>query len=206
MSTQPSELGRFQPVSENLVLAAVERAQRHESRHRETLILTRIAQHLGFTPGAYTTRRLRPLLNALVQTGALKHSRSFGGDQWALTSAGRRRLGRARRRGEQLALPEAPQHRLWRSKHTQAVEGMSEYRARMRQALQQAAALLADERADSEAWRAISERLHVRSDLLASAIYCAREWSEPDDAQRDVDDARPFEDRGRILWHPRADA
>jgi hypothetical protein len=206
MSAQPSELGRFHPVPENLVLAAVERAQRHESRCGGLISMTRIAQHLGFAPGAYTTRNLRPLLGALVQAGALQHSRRFSRDHWALKSAGRHRLARARRRGEQLALPEAPQHRLWRAKHTKAVAGMSEYRARMREALDQAVALLADERADSEAWRVMTKRLAVRAELLCSAIYCAREWAEPDDAQRDVDDARPLEGRRRILSHPNQDA
>jgi hypothetical protein len=199
MSTQPSEFRRFQPVPEDVVLAAVERAQRHDSRRGEPVVLTRIAQHLGVTPGAHTTRRMRPLLNALVQARALKHSRRSSRDRWALTSAGRQRLARARRRGEPLALPEAPQHRIWRAKHTKAVAGMSEYRARMREALDQAVALLADERADSKAWRVMTKQLAVRAELLGSAIYCAREWAEPDDAQRDVDDARPREHRRRIL-------
>jgi hypothetical protein len=124
MTTQPSELGRFHPVPEDLVLAAVERAQRHDTRRGDPVVLTRIAQHLGFIPGAHTTRQVRPLLGSFVEANALEYSRRFSRDHWTLTSAGRRRLGCARRRGEQFHLPEAPQHRLWREKHTQAVDGM----------------------------------------------------------------------------------
>jgi hypothetical protein len=205
MSAQPSELGRFHPVPENLVLAAVERAQRHESRCGGPTPMTRIAQHLGFAPGAYTTRNMRPLLDTLVQAGALEHMRRFSRDHWALTSAGRRRLGRARGPAQQLQLPEAPQHRLWREKHTQAVQGMAEYRTRLREALEQAAAMIDDQRVDSKAWQTMTKRLEVRSELLGSAIYCAREWAEPDDAGRDVDDRRTLDDRRRILWHPDED-
>jgi hypothetical protein len=205
MNVEPSELGRFHPVPENLVLAAVERAQRHETRRVEPVVLTRIAQHLGFTPGAHTTRQMRPLLSGLAQAGSLKHLRRFSRDQWALTSAGRRRLTRAYRSGEQLALPEAPQHRLWREKHIRAVDGMGEYRARLREALSQADALIDDEAGDSLAWQTLTKRLKVRSELLGSAIHCAREWAEPDDGTRDAQDSRALEDRRRILWHPDED-
>jgi hypothetical protein len=148
---------------------------------------------------------MRPLLRGLVEAGALQQSRRFSRDQWALTRAGRSRLTRARRGGERLELPEAPQHRLWRQKHTQAVEGIGGYRARMREGLDRARALLKDERADSETWRTMSTRVEIRSELLGSAIYCAREWTEPDDAHRDVDDRRTLDDRRRILWHPKRD-
>jgi hypothetical protein len=83
---------------------------------------------------------------------------------------------------------------------------MSEYNARMREAIDQAAGLLVDERADSETRGTMTKRLAVRAELLGSAIYCAREWAEPDDAERDVDDARPLEDRRRNLSHPDEDA
>jgi len=191
MSTQPSELGRFHPVAENVVLAAVERAQRRESRRGEPVVLIRIAQHLGFTPGAYTTRCTRPLLGALVQAGALEHSRRFSRDHWALTSVGRRRLVGARRRGEQLALPEAPQHRAWYSlippaacvcfvRHRPHARGARPgCRATRRRASRLGNVAV------------MTRRLAVRAELLGSAIYSAREWAEPDDAERDVDDARP---------------
>ena len=206
MSAQPSELGRFHPVSENLVLIAVERAQHHDNKRGDPVSLIRIGEHLGFMPGGYTTRHLRPLLSALVEAGALEHSRHLSRDHWAQTKTGRRRLGRSRRRGEQLQLPEAPRHRLWREKHTQAVEGMAEYRARLRKALEQAATMIDYQRVDSEAWQTMTKRLEVRSGLLGSAIYCAREWAELDDGERDAEDQQTLDDRRRILWRPDEDA
>lgn len=200
MRTRASESGRFHPVSENLVLAACERAQRHDTARAAPVTLSRIAEHLGFVRGAYTTRHLGPLVRGLEQAGALERLRAYGGERWGLTTAGRRRLRRARAAGEPLALAEAPQHREWREKHTAAIEGFGDYRERMRAALQEALELLEDERSGSEAWRAMAKRLHARAQLLSSAIYCAREWAEPDDAYRDVDSNRSAEDRRRLLW------
>jgi hypothetical protein len=206
MRTPASELGRFHPISENLALAACERAQRHDTARAAPVTLSRIAEHLGFVRGAYTTRHLGALARALEQAGALERSRAYGGERWGLTTAGRRRLRRARAAGESLGLAEAPQHREWRQKHTTAVEGIEGYRKRMREALREAVELLEDERSDSEAWRAMAKRLHARAQLLSSAIYCAREWAEPDDAQRDVDDKRTIDDRRRLLWRLEQDA
>ncbi len=174
MRTPASELGRFHPVSENLVLAACERAQRHDTARGAPVTLSRIAEHLGFARGAYTTRQLGPLVGALERAGALERSRAYGAERWGLTTAGRRRLRRTRAAGKQLALAEAPQHREWRQKHTTAAEGIEDYRERMREALQEAVELLEDERSDSGAWRAMAKRLHARAQLLSSAIYCAR--------------------------------
>jgi DNA-binding PadR family transcriptional regulator len=206
MRTLALEPGRFHPVSENLVLAACERAQRHGSARAQPVTLRQIGDHLGFQRSAYTTRRLGLLARALEQAGALERSRAYGGERWALTAAGRRRLRRARASGEPLVLPESPQHREWRQKHARAVEGLEGYRERMREALAEAVGLLEDERSDSEAWRAMAKRLEVRAQLLSSAIYCAREWAEPDDAQRDVDDNRTLDDRRRVLWRLEEDA
>src|ERR1700686_5252244 len=206
MNVHPSELGRFHPVAENLVLAATARAQRHSRwRAGDPVSLIDIAAHLGFERGAYTTRKMRPILSQLVEAGAMERSRRLSREHWALTRAGRARLTRARR-GEQLQLPESPQHRLWRETHTQAVEGMDAYRGCLREALHQAAALIEDEAGDSLAWQKLTKRLAVRSELLGSAIHCAREWAEPADSTRDVQDARPLEERRRILWHPDKDA
>jgi hypothetical protein len=123
-----------------------------------------------------------------------------------LTTAGRKRLGRARAVGDPLVLAEAPQHREWRQKHTTAVEGIEDYRERMREALSEAIELLEEERSDSEAWRAMAKRLHARTQLLCSAIYCAHEWAEPDDAYRDVEENRTLDDRRRLLWRLEEDA
>jgi hypothetical protein len=206
MRTAASELGRFHPVSENLVLAACERAQRHDTARGTPVTLRRIGEHLGFVPAAYTARHLGPLVRGLEQARALERSRAYGAERWGLTIAGRRRLARARGAAEHLVLAEAPQHREWRRKHTTAVEGIEGYRERMREALREAVDLLSDERSDSEAWRATDKRLHARARLLSSAIYCAREWSEPDDAHRDIDDGWTTDDRLRLLWRLEEDA
>jgi hypothetical protein len=206
MRTPAAELGRFHPVCENLVLAACERAQRHETASAAPVTLRRIGLHLGFTACAHTTRHLGPLVRALEQAGALERSRAYGGERLGLTPAGRRRLVRARAAGEQLTLAEAPQHREWRQKHTTAVEGIEGYRERIREALREAVELLDEHGSDSEAWRAMAKRLHARAQLLSSAIYCAREWPEPDDAYRDVEENRTLDDRRRLLWRLEEDA
>jgi hypothetical protein len=55
MTTCALELGRFRPISENLALAAVERAQRHGSASAGPVTLRRAAEHLGSSPAR--TRR-----------------------------------------------------------------------------------------------------------------------------------------------------
>jgi hypothetical protein len=45
------ELSRFEPVSNELVLAAVERAERHRGREGEGVMMSDVAEHLGFVYG-----------------------------------------------------------------------------------------------------------------------------------------------------------
>lgn len=116
-----------------------------------------------------------------------------------LTSAGRRRLTRARRRGEDISLPESPQHREWRRKHAQAIESVEGDRERVRGALAQGGELLGDERADSQAWAGMADRLHVRAAELSAVIYCSREWAEPDESSPDADPPITFGVRRRVL-------
>jgi hypothetical protein len=89
MRTPASELARFHPVPENLVLAACERAQRHDTARGAPVTLSRIAEHLGFVRGAYTTRHLGPLVRGLEQAGALERSRAYGGERWRTIAARR---------------------------------------------------------------------------------------------------------------------
>jgi hypothetical protein len=116
-----SELGRFELVSDGLVLAAVERAERHRERERKGVMMSDIAEHLGFVHGSWTTRRLRPQLDALIADGSLARSRRHGVVVWELTAVGRGGLERTRRADEVEELPEAPQHRAWR--HARATAG-----------------------------------------------------------------------------------
>jgi hypothetical protein len=134
-----SELGRFEPASDALVLAAVERAARHREREREGVMMSDIAEHLGFVHGSWTSRRLRPQFDALIAEGSLARSRRHGVLVWELTDDGRRRLDRMRRAGEVEALPEAPQHRAWRHARAAAGERIDGFRAQAREALDEAA-------------------------------------------------------------------
>lgn len=184
------ELGRFEPVSDGLVLAAVERAERHSRREREGVPLSMIAMHLGFVHGSWTTRRLRPQLDALRAGGLLVQSRRHGIVVLGLTGTGRRCLARDRRAGRVGALPESPQHRAWRYARSAATERIEGFRQQVRLALEDAAGLLDAERAGSDAWFGVAERLRSACRHLGSATYCLREWSEPDDARTDVDEHR----------------
>lgn len=206
MSVVPVELRRFEPVSDVLVLAAVERAERHREREREGVWLPVIAAHLGFVHGSWTTRRLRPQLQALGSAGALSPARRHGLVVWTLTSAGRRRLGRARRAGELGELPESPQHREWRQARAAAAEQIDGFREQLRTVLEQAGGLLDAEGTRSDAWFELHECLERVSWRLGSATYCLREWPEPDDAKADVDDRCDPGDEGldrNARWHRR---
>jgi hypothetical protein len=182
------ELGRFEPVSNGLVLAAVERAERHREREGEGVMMSDIAEHLGFVHGSWTTRRLRPQIDALIAEGSLALSRRHGVVVWALTEAGRRQLERMRRAGEVEELPEAPQHRAWRYARAKAGERIDAFRTEAREALDEAAMLLDAEDPHSDAWFGVAERLQAACWRVGSATYCLREWREPDDARPDVDD------------------
>jgi hypothetical protein len=109
-----SELGRFEPVPDTLVLAAIERAERHRGREREGVMMSDVAEHLGFVHGSWTTRLLRPQLDALIAESSLAQSRRHGAVVWELTDDGRGRLDRMRRAGEAGELAESPQHCAWR--------------------------------------------------------------------------------------------
>jgi hypothetical protein len=202
-----SELGRFEPVSDALVLAAIERAERHREREGEGVMMSDIAEHLGFVHGSWTTRRLRPQLEVLIAEGSLARSRRHGVVAWELTDDGRGRLERMLRAGEVEALPEAPQHRGWRHAHAAAGERIGGFRAQAREALEDAAMLLDAEDARSDAWFGVAERLQVACWRVGSATYCLHEWREPDDARPDVDDrceagddALDSEELGRVRY------
>jgi hypothetical protein len=183
-----SELGRFEPVSDALVLAAVERAARHREREGEGVMMSDIAEHLGFVHGSWTSRRLRPQFDALIAEGSLARSRRHGVVVWALTETGRGQLERMRRACEVEELPEAPQHRTWRHARARASDRIDGFRAQARQALEEAVRLLDAEDVPSDAWFGVAERLQAACWRVGSATHCLREWREPDDARPDVDD------------------
>jgi hypothetical protein len=177
-----------EPVSDVLLLAAVERAQRHHARGEEGVLWRDVLAHLGLAHSPLTTRRLRPQRDALLAAGLLSCSRRHGLDVWAITGAGRGRFSRARHAGEAGELPESPQHREWHDAREAAADRIDEFRARTRSVLGEAESLLVSECASSDAWFELAERLRRVCWTLGSATYCLREWPEPDDAHADTDE------------------
>jgi hypothetical protein len=148
--------------------------------------LGEVIEHLGFARVGWTTRSLRPQIDAFLAAGALVPFRCFGIDFLKLSANGRRRLARARRGGG-VALPESPQHRAWRHARQQATEQVGAMRQLLRETLDEADRLLSTEHTDSDAWYALAPRLHTTCRQLGSVTHCLREWPEPDDTHPDHD-------------------
>jgi DNA-binding MarR family transcriptional regulator len=186
---------RFKPVSDVVVLAAIERAECH--LQTEDIAWFRIPPHLGFAHNGWTTRNLRPQVDALEAAGLLKRSRVHSRDVWGLTGEGRRRLAQARRAGEAIELHESPQHQVWRHARETAAGRIEFFREQVRRTLEEAGDLLDDERAFSDAWFVLAERLRRKCEQLGGATHCLYEWGEPDDARADVDNERTVRPRSR---------
>jgi hypothetical protein len=178
------ELRRFEPVSDDLVLTAVGRAERHRERDGEGVMMSDIAEHLGFVHGSWTTRRLRPQIEAFIAAGLVVRSRRHGVVVWGLTSSGRRRVEQT---SGAVGLPESPQHRVWRHAQALAAERIDGLREQVRDVLEDATVFLDADEVRSDAWFALAERLQSVCGQLGST-YCLSEWAEPDDASADVDD------------------
>jgi len=171
----------FEPVADVLVLAAIARGERHSDS--DGVRWAEIPAHLGLAARGPVTRKLRPQVDALIEAGAVRQFRRLGVSAWGLTASGRRRLARAKRAGEPLGLPEAPQHREWRQAREQARQERQALHDALRQALEQGIGLLAGEPAGSQAWLALGRRVNHCCAQLAHADYCLHEWAEPDDAK-----------------------
>jgi hypothetical protein len=185
---RPSKAPVEQPSPER-VLAAVERAVRHRGEERRAAPLWAILAHLATPRRSIAARALRAQLDALCREGALVHSREHGVGLWALTTAGGKRLGKLRREGAALELPESPQHAAWREANTLASQEIERFRRRFGASLEAATVLLAAApQVDSDTWFELGERLQRNCWLLASATHCLYEWAEPDDAHADIDD------------------
>ncbi len=185
---EPGELRRVEPVSDAQILAAVERAELHNERQDEGVLRADLAEHLGFLHSGWTTRQLRPQLDALRAAGLLRELRRQGLNVVGITSAGRRALAQARTAGERIELPESPQHRRWRHARSVAGERIDGFRQQVRDALDEARRLLDTEQVPSDTWFGLAGRLKTECYQLGSATYCLREWPEPDDARADVDE------------------
>jgi hypothetical protein len=180
------ELRRFEPVSDAIVLAATERAERHHRGPADGVTLGEVIEHLGFARVGWTTRSLRPQIDTFLAAGVLVPFRRFGFDFLKMTANGRRQLARARRAGG-IALSESPQHRAWRHARQQATEQVGAMRQLLQETLDEADRLLGSEHTDSDAWYALAPRLHTICRQLGSVTYCLREWAEPDDTHADHD-------------------
>jgi hypothetical protein len=188
--------------SDELLLAAIERAERHRARRGVHLAI--IKEHLGLPSGSWSTRQLRPQRDRLEATGLIEQFRACGLVVWSLTKKGHQRLADARRAHGILQLPESPQHRTWRAAHREAEERIDEFREDMRERLNTAISLLdAGDGTGSESWRATGERLQYACQRLESATYCLHEWKEPDDSVADIEEPWHVGRRDTHRWdHP----
>jgi hypothetical protein len=181
-----SDLSRVEPVSDAQILAAINRAELHDRNQRPDAGRWEVAAHLGFVHNSWTTRRLRPQIDALRSAGRIRNVRRCGIDLLALTATGRRALGKARVAG-QVFLPESPQHRSWRHSRSMAGDRIDGFREALQTSMAELGALLDAEQAPSEAWFEFGKRLSAECRRLGSASYCLFEWAEPDDERADVD-------------------
>jgi hypothetical protein len=180
-----ADLGRVEPVSDAQLLAAIHRAEVHDEQ--DDASRADIAAHLGFVHNSWTTKQLRPQLDALRAAGRIRDVRRNGLDLLALTAVGRRALEKAQGAGA-VSLPESPQHRKWRHSRTMAGDRVDGFREALRASMAEVGALLDAEQTPSDAWFAFGKRLGAECRRLGSAKYCLFEWAEPDDARADVDE------------------
>ncbi|MGD1057841.1 MAG: hypothetical protein ABR992_10575 [Solirubrobacteraceae bacterium] len=187
----PNRHPRTKPTeapSDELVLAAVERAAHHRGKLPPVVPVWAILEHLELARRSAAARHVRSRLSALQEVGLLESSRTHGIATWALTSSGQRRLQRARRAGDLPALPESPQHRVWSNARTTAAQEIERFRASVREQLDEAVLLLAaDPPPRSDDWFELADTLQRSCRRVGSASYCLREWPEPEDTYADLD-------------------
>jgi hypothetical protein len=169
-------------VPDDLILAALERAERH--LRRQALPRSFVHDHLSIPSRSGEARRIKARIKALTEEGYLEQSRKNGIDVWSLTVKGRRRLKRANVAG---LLPESPQHQAWRKATTLAAQEIERMHETLRTTLTEAVEQLEAD-APSDMWFELSERLQRASRLVGSATHCLREWPEPSDDAPDIDD------------------
>jgi hypothetical protein len=185
---RPSRGKRPDPPSDELVLAALQRAAVHRGRDTRAVPIWEIFEHLDVSMRSTGARHVRVRLDVMHAAGWIALSRHHGTQTWELTRAGERQLRTERRAGRVAQLPESPQHRAWRDAQRTAALEIDRFRRELRVGLSAAADLLdADPPASSDAVFQLGERMQRACWRLASASYCLREWVEPDDAHADLD-------------------
>jgi hypothetical protein len=171
------------------VLAAVQRAALHRPGAGTQVPIHAILDHLEVSRRSATARLVRSRLEGLVEDGALTAARRHGVPAWELTRVGALRVADAVDRGSLPALPEAPQHRLWRRARTAARLEIERFRSTLARDLADARTMLGEgARPDSDAWFELGERLSRDCRLLGSAQHCLHEWREPPDDRADTDE------------------
>lgn len=173
--------------SDELVLAAIDRAARHRARDVAAVPTWAIFAHLAVARRSSAARHVNVRLDVLHAAGWIEPARVHGVACWELTGAGQRHLKRSRRRGEVGELPESPQHQAWRNARTVAAQEIERFRRALRASLGEAERMLDAEDTGSDALFELADRLHGDCRRVASATYCLREWSEPDDARADLE-------------------
>jgi hypothetical protein len=187
--TESAGLRSFEPVSDALILVALDRAERHERPNPwdETGVYwSRLLTHLGFVRNSWTTRMLRPQVEALIDAGLVRRTRNAGRVRWGLTDAGATRATQARLDGE-AALPDSPQRWEWQRGRAEADRQLDSIRGRVARALQDALKLLYGGEGGSEDWYDLADRLARECRRLGGATFCLDEWDEPDDEHPDLD-------------------
>lgn len=185
---RPQRAARSELPSDELLLAAVERAARHQARNQPAVPAWAILEHLAILRRSAAARHVRERLEELHAAGRLERSSRHSVPVWALSGAGLEHLRRVRHTGALPALGESPQHRAWREARTAAAQEIGRFRNGVRECLAVATALVdTEEPPDSDAWLELAEELQHACRRLASASYCLYEWREPDDSEADLD-------------------
>jgi hypothetical protein len=173
-------------AADTTLLAAVERAERHQTRPDTGVPIWTILDHLDIRKRTAAARHIRTRLAELQTTDQLLHGKRNGIETWTLTAAGHEQLTASRDAGELAELPESPQHRTWRNARTTATQEITRFRDELTDELEAALALLHDAH-DSDSLYALAEHLNHNIKRLASATHCAHEWQEPNDTTTDID-------------------
>jgi hypothetical protein len=190
MTKTPDHVVTNDPVLDALVLAAVERAERHRVLSIDGVPAWEVLEHLNIAKRSAAARRVKARIAVLVAEGALERSREHGIPLSKLTTAGRQRLQAARRRTLP-ELPESPQHRRWRQAQALAEQERERVHLSVEDLWEELDHLLVarvNPGPTSDAWFQIADRLARACWLLGSMSHCLHEWPEPDDEHLDRDD------------------
>ena len=186
MSEQEQDRSKPATGLTRVVLAAVERAERHRaSAGPPGVTLAEVLAHLATPRRSPAARAIRAALAVLEREGALTPGGRGAVPVWGLSPRGRRRLAAA---GAGVRLPESPQHRAWRETRELARSELPALRAGLQAALTDASAALAGpSQGAADVWLELAERLRAHARALGCAMHCLEDWPEPDDARADVD-------------------